>query len=159
MQLLRKTFAWARRADPAQPLTAGVWHGDWSADEKLTAIDRYMIEQSDVISFHTYDGIGIAREKTNMLQRFERPLLCTEYMARPNHSRFDPHLKYFKENKVGAYNWGLAAGKTQTIYPWDSWQKTYTAEPPLWHHDVFRSDGTAYKKQEVDFIKRQTGKK
>ena len=42
------------------------------------------------------------------------------YMARPNGSTFDPILGYFKQQNVGAYNWGFVSGKTQTIYPWDS---------------------------------------
>lgn len=33
-------------------------------------------------------------------------------------------------------NWGFVAGKSQTIYPWDSWKKTYTAEPELSFHDI-----------------------
>jgi hypothetical protein len=64
-----------------------------------------------------------------------------------------------KEQKVGAYNWGFVAGKTQTIYPWDSWQKTYTAEPPVWFHDIFRPDGTPYIPAEVEYIKKLTGRR
>jgi hypothetical protein len=92
------------------------------------------------------------------LRRYNRPLLCTEYMARPRGSTFDPMLAYFKQEKVGAYIWGFVAGKTQTIYPWDSWQKQYTGEPPEWFHDIFRTDGTPYRPQEVQYIKRVTGK-
>jgi hypothetical protein len=79
-------------------------------------------------------------------------------MARPRGSRFDPILAYFKQEKIGAYNWGFVAGKTQTIYPWDSWQKKYTAEPPVWFHDIFRADGTPYDAKEVAYIKGVTGK-
>jgi len=156
LQLLKKSFAWARSAKPTQPLTAGIWHGDWSSDEKMTPIDRYMVEHSDVLSFHTYDSIGVARKKVELLKRFGRPLLCTEYMARGNGSRFDPQLKHFKDNSVAAYNWGLVSGKSQTIYPWNSWLKDHTAEPEVWHHDIFRADGTAYDKREVEFIRSQT---
>ena len=63
-------------------------------------------------------------------------MLCTEYMARPVGSTFDPVLTYLKDEKIGAYNWGFVAGKTQTIFPWDSWQKAYDSEPPLWFHDI-----------------------
>lgn len=154
--LLRKCFAWARSAEPSQPLTAGIWHGDWSTDENMTSIDRYMVEHSDVLSFHTYDSIEGARRKVERLGRYGRPLLCTEYMARPNGSRFDPQLELFKDNDVAAYNWGFVSGKTQTIYPWDSWLKKYTDEPPLWFHDIFRRDGTPYDQQEVQFIRKLT---
>jgi hypothetical protein len=49
------------------------------------------------------------------------------------------------------------AGKTQTIYPWDSWRQTYTAEPPLWFHDIFRADGRPYREEEVRLIRSLTG--
>jgi hypothetical protein len=77
-------------------------------------------------------------------------------MARPAGSTFDPNLSFFKTEKVGAYNWGFVSGKTQTIYPWDSWKKAYTSEPPVWFHDIFRSDGTPYRPEEVAFIRSLT---
>jgi hypothetical protein len=47
-------------------------------------------------------------------------------------------------------NWGFVAGKTQTIYPWDSWQKPYTLQPPeIWFHDLLQQDGTPYRQREV----------
>ena len=63
-----------------------------------------------------------------------------------------------KDAKVGAYNWGFVDGKSQTIYPWDSWKKTYTNEPPVWFHDIFRRDGTPYRAEEVAYIRGVTGK-
>ncbi len=53
---------------------------------------------------------------------------------------------------------GFVSGKTQTIYPWDSWKKAYTAEPPVWFHDIFRPDGTPYIQKEVEYIRSVTGK-
>ena len=58
----------------------------------------------------------------------------------------------------GASHWGFVAGKTQTIYPWDTWVKTYKAEPPVWFHDIFRADGSVYDRKEVEYIKSVTGK-
>jgi hypothetical protein len=79
-------------------------------------------------------------------------------MARPRESTFDPILQYFKDERVAAYNWGFVAGKTQTIYPWDSWTKTYTAEPDVLFHDIFRPNGTPLVPAEVKYIKSATGK-
>jgi hypothetical protein len=79
-------------------------------------------------------------------------------MARPNKSTFQTCLPVGKRYKVAMMNWGFVNGKSQTIYPWDSWKKTYHSEPPLWFHDIFRKDGTAYKPEEVAFIKKETGK-
>jgi hypothetical protein len=59
---------------------------------------------------------------------------------------------------IGAYNWGFVAGKTQTIYPWNSWKKAYTALPPVWFHDIFWPDGKPYDADEATFIRKVTGK-
>jgi hypothetical protein len=157
--LLTKAFVWAREADPRQPITAGVWVGPWPDAAKLAPIDQLMIGQSDVISFHNYGPLDQVKERVTQLRRFNRPLLCTEYMARPAGSTFDPILAYFKAEKVGAYNWGFVAGKTQTIYPWDTWQKSYSAEPPVWFHDIFRANGQPFDPREVAYIKSVTGAK
>ena len=156
--LLKKTFAWAREVHPTQPLTAAVWKGDWSSNETLTDLDRYMLEQSDIITFHCYGNIDDMRTRVEQLKRYNRPMICTEYMARPTGSTFGAILPYLKEQNVGAYNWGFVAGKTQTIYPWDSWRRTYTDEPPLWFHDIYRVDGSAYIPEEVELIRSLTGK-
>jgi hypothetical protein len=157
LALLKKEFAWARSVDPSQPLTAGVWVGDLTNPDRLTPINRYMLEQSDVISFHNYKPLPEMKRDIEALKRYGRPLLCTEYMARPAGSRFDPILAYLKSEHVAAYNWGFVAGKTQTIYAWDSWQKPYPDEPPVWFHDIFRPDGTPYNSQEVEYIRGVTG--
>lgn len=159
LQLLKKAFAWAREVNPSQPLTSGVWIGQWGDPEKLSPTERFQLENSDVISFHTYDELPKVKQAVQNLRRYNRPILCTEYMARPRGSTFDPILGYFKEQKVGAYNWGFVSGKTQTIYPWDSWEKQYTGEPEVWFHDILRTNGEPYIKEEVEYIKRLTGKK
>ncbi len=154
--LLRKAFVWAREVNPSQPITCGVWIGTWADPTKLTEMERVQLEESDVISFHSYGNLEEAKQCVNNLRRYGRPILCTEYMARPRGSRFDPILGYFKSEGVGAYNWGFVDGKTQTIYPWDSWTQTYTAEPPEWFHDILRRDGTPYRAEEVRYIKSLT---
>jgi hypothetical protein len=157
LALLKKLFLWAREINPSQPLTAGVWIGEWT-DERLTPLARYQLEASDIISFHSYGKIDEVKNCVESLRRFNSPMLCTEYMARGNGSTFDPILGYLKEQNVGAYNWGLVDGKTQTIYPWDSWKKKYTDDLPLWFHDIFHTNGKPYRQQEVDYIRRITGK-
>ena len=160
LQLLKKTYAWAREANPSQPLTSGVWIGTWSDPAKLHAVEKVQLDESDIITFHNYDGVEKVKQCVTSLRRYNRPVLCTEYMARPNGSRFEPILGYFREQNVGAYNWGFVDGKSQTIYPWDSWTKKYTSEPPEWFHDILRRDGTPYNAREVQYIKSVTrGKK
>lgn len=157
MHLLQKVFTWAREVNPSQPLTAGLWYGDWSNIETMKAMDRFMILNSDLISFHNYDGPEEMEVRIRYLASFERPLVCTEYMARTFNSTFQNILPLFKKYKVGGYNWGFVDGKSQTSCPWDSWLIPYEAEPELWFHDIYRTDGTPYIEEEVKFLQQFTG--
>lgn len=159
LPLMVKSFEWARSVNPSQPLSSGVWAGDWSSPDKLKPIEKAQIEQSDVITFHNYENAQEFEKRIKWLQPYDRPMICTEYMSRGNGSFFETSLPVAKKYNVGAINWGLVSGKSQTIYPWDSWKKTYTKEPDLWFHDIFRKDGTPYKQAEVDLIKKLTSEK
>jgi hypothetical protein len=156
-QLLPQVFVWARSARPSQPLTSGVWHGDWSSLAVMTPVAQIQIQQSDVISFHDYGWPETFEAHVKMLEQFHRPLICTEYMARNIGSTFDTVLPIAKQYRVGAINWGLVAGKSQTWIPWDSWQRPYVSDQPMtWQHDVFHPDGKPYREQEVEIIKSLT---
>ncbi len=156
--LLKAAFAWAREVQPAQPLSSGLWLGAHKADPaRLIPMERIQLDESDVISFHSYGKLEEMQQWVTSLRRHGRPLICTEYMARPAGSTFDPILGYLKREKIGAYNWGFVAGKTNTIYPWDSWQKQYAQEPEIWFHDIFRPDGRPFDRKETDYIRRTTG--
>lgn len=157
--LLEKTFLWCRQAGATQPLTSGVWVGTFGDHDAFKPIEKVQIEYSDVISFHNYSKVEKMQEAVENLKRYKRPLLCTEYMARPQGSTFDPVLGYMKKENVSAYNWGFVQGKSNTIFPWDSWEKAYGEEPPVWFHDILRTDGTPYRQEEVDYIKSVTGAK
>ncbi|HKV24300.1 MAG TPA: hypothetical protein VJN93_06875 [Candidatus Acidoferrum sp.] len=154
LELLPRVFGWARDAGATQPLTSGVWKGDWSSPEALGAMGRIQIYFSDVVSFHSYDPPEIFEKKLLSLQQYGRPILCTEYMARGNGSTFQGTLPIAKKYHVAAINWGLVAGKTQTYLPWDSWKNPYiNREPAVWFHEIFRTNGKPYRQDEVDFIK------
>ncbi len=155
--LLPQVFAWARSAHPMQPLTSGVWHGDWNSLEKMPPMARIQIEQSDIISFHDYGWPEEFEDRVRQLEKFHRPLICTEYMARGAGSTFDTVLPLAYKYRVGAINWGLVAGKSQTWLPWDSWQHPYvTEQPTVWFHDVFYPDGKPYREREVEIIRSLT---
>ena len=153
-QLLPLAFAWARAARPTQPLTSGVWMGDWSNENHESETTRIQLHESDIITFHNYDWPEGFEARIKELLPLGRPILCTEYMARGAGSTFDGTLPIAKKYHVAAINWGLVAGKTQTYYPWDSWYRPYVLQQPtLWFHEVFRQDGTPYRQHEVDQIR------
>jgi hypothetical protein len=157
LKLLREEWKWARIVNPAQPLTSGVWKGNYSSDSSLSEMERFQLQNSDVITFHSYDPPDVMSRRIDSLRRYHRPIICTEYMARPLGSTFASILPLLKEEHVGAYNWGFVNGKSQTIYPWDSWEKSYSGEPAIWFHDIFRKDGAPYDARETELIRQLTG--
>ena len=156
--LMRKAFAWARAMNPSQPLTAAPWLGDYVDSARMRPATRFMLDNSDVITFHSYDDSATVEKLITALERYGRPIICSEYMARPRGSTFQITLPIFARRHVGAINWGFVSGKTQTIYPCDSWSNEYTAEPKLWFHDIFRVDGTPFDSVEVRLIRSLTKK-
>jgi len=141
--LLKSVTAWARSVGPINaPITVPLWSG--SSD----AMREWILNHVDIISFHNYDLLHDLKAYISNLP-LDRPLLCMEYMARPHNSMLNPILNYMKQNKIWAFNWGLVSGKSQTIYPWDSWQQEYTKEPTLWFHDLLYPDGRPYDNKEA----------
>ena len=146
LPLLKKVFGWAQEVRPSQPLTAGVW------SDALKELNEFQLANSDVTSYHCYSSPETQQEAIDTLKRYGRPLICTEYMARTKNCTFQNTLPVLKANNVTAINWGFVAGKTNTIFAWDD-PLPELQEPPVWFHDIYRTDGTPYSQEEVDFIK------
>jgi hypothetical protein len=151
LELLKNVFEWAWFVRPVQPLTSGTWFNN-------QAYNEYVLTNSDVISFHNYNSADELEKEILEKLKLGKPLVCTEYMARTRNSTFQSCLPVFKKYKVAAINWGLVAGKSNTIYQWGK-PIPDGSEPELWFHDVFRKDGKPYKQEEIDVIKSLTGKK
>jgi hypothetical protein len=145
--LLKKAFQWAREINPDQPISAGIWAWDFEAYN----IFQYL--NSDIITYHNYEDAEKHLRVIQLLKFSGRPLICTEYMARTRNSRFSTIMPMLKEKRVGAINWGFVAGKTNTIYAWDT-PVPDGSEPVEWFHDIFRRDGTSYRQDETDLIRR-----
>ncbi len=151
LPLLQKAFMWGRQINPSQPLSAGIWTTD------LQELNTYQLANADVITYHDYNPVNVHQHTIDTLRKYGRPLLCTEYMARPRNSTFATVMPMLKKEKVAAINWGLVAGKTNTMYAWDA-PMPGGEEPKLWFHEIFRKDGTPYKEEEVSLIKFLTAK-
>lgn len=146
--LLKAVFQWAKEANPSQPLTVGWWH-----DHPMS--NAVIFDNSDIVTFHDYDAADKLEMRIKSFQAMKRPMICTEYMARLRNSLFQTCLPVFKRYHVGALNWGLVKGKTNTIFAWDT-PLPGVDEPPVWFHDIFRPDGSPFSRAEVDFIRKIT---
>ena len=158
LSLLKKTVKWVRKINPSQPITIGIyeWDKKWDNIDNLSDLNKFILNNSDIISFHSYGSKNEVLRRVKELENYNRPLLCTEYIAREYQNTFENILPIFNDNKIGAYNWGLVSGKTNTIYPWKSWDSTYTQPPKKWHHDIFYKDGKPYSSDEIELIKELT---
>ncbi len=145
-ECLELIFSKAREINPMQPLTAC-----WEA-----------FDISDVISFHNYvrpggrDRYGQKgsldfMEELERALSFQRPVLCTECLARSEGNTFESFLPFFSKHRIGFYFWGLCAGAAQYHFPWD-WPEG-SPEPKEWFHCILYPDGLPYREEEIRLLK------
>ena len=149
LPLLEKAFAWARAAKPAQPLSVGLWTGN-------RRLNEFQLEASDIVTFHNYNGTDSLSSQIAELKQHGRPIFCTEWLRR-GHSDVATNLPIFKKEQVGCCNWGLVAGKTQTIWGWGT--EEGAPEPELWFHDLLKQDGTPFDPKEKALFVELTARK
>lgn len=149
LPLLKRVIAAARKVNPSQPLTVDVWNGN----KRLNDI---VLAASDVITFHNYGNKNDLVKMINDLKQYNRPLICTEWMNRPNRSVIGELLPVFYNEKVGCMLWGLVNGKTQTDLPWG--HRPGDPPPAVWQHDLYKPDFTPYRQPEIDSIRLYTMK-
>lgn len=160
LRLMIESFYWARNIGPIHPLTVGAWK--MSMPWEMTGIapfdnpiDRTALAISDLVSFHAYcrphSLIGIIHK----LSALGRPLMCTEWLARTIGSRLEEQLPIFNEHRIGAWQWGLVRGRTQTHIPWPPVRSAipgYHEETSEWFHDLLHENGTPMSEEEVKLI-------
>ena len=154
LPLLLNAFQWARSVNPSQPLTAGVWN----RDKKFKELNAFQLNNSDVISYHDYRKPEEHAIQIEYLLMLDRPLICTEYMARRSDCYFYNTMPMLKKHNVMAINWGFVTGKTNTRY---AWNEPYEdgSEPLEWFHDILNADGTPHNNGDITVIKTMNGVK
>ena len=150
LPLLKKVFEWAHDVNPSQPISSGVWN-------HMAPITAFQLNHSDVITYHNYLSQEKHQTFINDLKLLNRPLICTEYMARKNNSTFETIMPMLQKENVGAINWGFVSGKTNTIFAWGT-PLPDLDEPEVWFHDILRQDGTPFDPKEIALIRSLTGK-
>ncbi|NNE88142.1 MAG: 1,4-beta-xylanase [Silicimonas sp.] len=159
LALMRDSFAWARAEDPYQPLAVAAWvtpvPGS-TGNPYQTTIDQAALLLSDIVTFHAYLDNANVQRFISYLDNMNRPMLCTEWMARPVGSKIDDQLAMFQSSNVGCFQWGLVKGRTQTNLPWPAdlvAQHGGVADRSVWFHDMFDETGRAYDPKEAAFLK------
>lgn len=156
---LKRLFEIVRGIDPIQPLTCETWSTASGNLEDVPQLERYALEQSDIISYHNYGDYLTNIRLIQMLKQFGRPILNTEWLARCQHNNVQEMFPLFYLEKIGCYNWGFVAGKYQTYEPWNSVWERYEENPQLdwdftkWFHDLYRINHRPYDPKEIEIIK------
>ena len=144
--LVKNVFRWAREINPSQPLTVCI------NNLRSYKLNAFNVNNSDIITYHNYRDVPEHSVMLSLLKLYGRPMICTEWMARAFNSKFQNILPMLKRENVGALNWGLVSGKTNTIYKWGE-PIPDGSEPKIWFHDILRKDGTPFDPVEIDTIK------
>lgn len=157
--LLDAVFDAVRSENPMQPLTADLWRGLAPDGSFKTPEEARAVELSDVISFHSYTPFAKMVLQIENMKKLGRPLLCTEWLNRINHSDVGEIYPLFYLENIGCYCWGFVVGKTQTNEPWEAlWKDYYNPEKHVdydftkWQHDLFRPNLRPYDPHELELI-------
>jgi hypothetical protein len=158
LPIVKKLFEIAWDINPIQPLTACIWSniiGGGNPSELLAA------ELSDIVTFHSYSGFQAFVRAIDILKdRYERPLVNTEWLHRIQHNNVHDLFPLMFLEKIGCYCWGFVAGLYQTYEPWEGmWQLVDQGKAPAswdftkWQHDLIRPNHRPYDPAEINCIK------
>ena len=84
--LLQKVFDWAREMKPSQPLSSGLWEGDFDPSQ-FTAFDKIQVTESDIITFHNYGKLEHVEKCVENLRRY-----AADYMHRIHGAAHGQHV-------------------------------------------------------------------
>jgi hypothetical protein len=144
LPLMDQTFDWAREVDPKQPLAVAAW------TRPESAMSTRMLENSDVITFQSFESADQVEALLLLLKRYDRPIICSDWLMRQRGNRFEEILPLFSVNRVGWFNRGLVNGKTQEWIQQDQYRSE--TDPDLWQQDVFTAEGEPYDDEEIKLI-------
>lgn len=163
--LMALCFEWARAESPEQPLTVGAWLTPLPTSDELpyqSSIDQQALAMSDLITFHAYTDSARNSAFIDFLASYNRPMACTEWMARNVDSRITDQLPMLKRRDIGCFQWGLVKGRSQTNLPWPTdllkqlGQSELSCNRDIWFHDLLDEQGRPYDETEIDVIRALT---
>lgn len=160
--LMAACFDWARAEAPEQPMTVGAWLTPLPSSMELpyqNMIDQQALELSDLVTFHAYSDSARTSRFIDYLAARDRPMACTEWMARSVGSRITDQLPMMKRRDIGCFQWGLVKGRSQTHLPWPTGLMELLGEAHddgTWFHDLLDERGQPYDATEIETIRTLT---
>lgn len=158
---IKKFLEIIRGINPSQPLTIGIW-SQFTELDKLMEIEKFGLENSDIITYHNYNHYENNVEEMMLLKKLGRPVINTEWLNRTGKNSVEEMFPLYCLEKIGCYNWGLVAGKYQTYEPWNSVWDAYennvewakNIDFTKWVHDLYRPSLHPYNPREIEIIKK-----
>jgi len=158
MPHVRRFFEIAREVNPMQPITSALWRNIDSPVQD--EINSFLLENSDIISYHSYGTYEQNIRLIKLLKSHGRPVINTEWLARMTHNTVEEMFPLFYLEKIGCWNWGFVAGLYQTYEPWNGvWQqweqgKARDVDFKVWFHDLYRFNLHPYDPNEIELIRK-----
>lgn len=147
---------WARESDLAQPITTSALFLTEHVydDNKVHRALKELAAMSDVHNFHLYD-LSVNRMKAidDMVALLKslgnRPIICTEAVARTRGGTFARSLTVFSKYHIHFYNWGMYTNDRN----WDvAWGLSSFEPYEPWFHDVLHPDGYPYDWRDIKLV-------
>ena len=153
--LLPQVFQWARAVDPVQPLTSGVWQGTWG-DPDDAARSRHPARQlrRDHLPL-LCQARPSSRRRIAELAPLRRPILCTEYLARPLGSTSRESCR-LPSGTTSARSTGVWSRARPRRICRGIRGITRTRDPEGWFSDLLRPDGRPYRDSDVRTLRNVT---
>lgn len=157
MDLIEQAVHWCREMDPIQPITSSIIWDDIDENQMDKAIARRMEVEAmmDVHNFHYYHTTknhmgGIERMLKRMRKINNRPMVCTEAVARTTGASVARSLIPFAENHIHFYSWGLYICDKNWTITWGN--SSYEPHEPIFH-DLIHPDGEPYDWRDLNWIR------
>ena len=151
----KEAILWAREVSPKQPLTVSVFYYTTIPSDSVQQLRVEVESMTDIHNFHLYD-CSVNRMKALddyvvFLRKIgNRPLVCTEAIARTRGGTFGRTLSAFEKYHIHFFNWGLYTGDANWDVAWD--MSSFEPYEP-WFHDVLHPDGTPYEWRDLEWIR------
>lgn len=157
LEWCKRCIRWTRELSPDQPVTvSAIYLTDHIyRDNEVILQFKEVAAMNDVHNFHLYDlskdRMKAIHDMVNMLRGIsDRPIVCTEAVARTRGGTFARSLSAFSKYHIHFYNWGLYTSDAN----WDvAWELSSFEPYEPWFHDVLHPDGTPYEYRDLEWIR------
>ncbi|WP_352422873.1 cellulase family glycosylhydrolase [Proteiniphilum sp.] len=158
MDWIEAMVGWCREKNPVQPITASIFYDSGVRPDSVSrAISRRSEVEAimDVHNFHHYESGSDHMERIEwMVERLQkisnRPLICTEAIARTTGSTFPRTFIPFAKHQIHFYTWGLYMCDMNWTVTWG--RNTYEPFDPVFH-ELLHPDGEPIDRRELDWLR------